>query len=173
MRVADYIFNYLADYGVKHAFIVVGGGAMHLNDALKKNGRITPICCHNEQSCAIAGEGYFRATGKLPVICVSSGPAGTNALTGVLGAYLDSIPLICLSGQVKQTTLKIGDLRQLGDQEADIISMVRPITKYATMVTDPEMIDMELNMALDAATTGRKGPVWLDIVSNVQSAPYL
>lgn len=174
MRVADYIFKTLADKGVRHAFLVVGGGAMQLNDAIRLEKRITPVCCHHEQSCSIAAEGYFRASGRLPIVSVTTGPGGTNALTGVMGAWLDSIPMLIISGQVKfETTIascpEIG-LRQLGDQEINIVDIVRPVTKYAKMVTDPKAIGEELHKALREATSGRPGPVWLDVPLNVQGA---
>ncbi len=174
MRVADYVFKYLADYGIKHAFLVVGGGAMHLNDALKKEKRIKFICNHHEQGAAIAAEGYARTTGGLAVVSVTSGPGGTNALTGVIGQWLDSVPVLYLSGQVKyETTIASvpeSQLRQLGDQEINIIDIVKPVTKYAKMVTDPKSIKTELDKAVYFATSGRPGPVWLDIPLDVQGA---
>jgi len=174
MRVADYIFRYLADYGIKHIFIVTGGGAMHLNNALKQEKRIKYICNHHEQGAAIAAEGYARTSGELAVVNVTSGPGGTNTLTGVIGQWLDSVPVLYLSGQVKyETTIASvpgGRLRQLGDQEINIIDIVRPVTKYAKMVTDPETIKVELDRAVYIATSGRPGPVWLDIPLNVQGA---
>jgi len=174
IRVADYIFKYLADYGVKHVFLVVGGGAMHLNDALNKEKRIRYICNHNEQGAAIAAEGYARTTGGLAVVSVTSGPGGTNTLTGVIGQWLDSVPVLYLSGQVKyETTIaSVPDvpLRQLGDQEINIVDIVKPVTKYAKMITDPETIKVELDRAVHIATSGRPGPVWLDIPLNVQGA---
>ncbi len=175
MRVTDYIFKYLADYGVKHVFLVTGGGAMHLNDALKNEGRIKYFCTHHEQGAAIAAEGYARAKGSLAVVNVSSGPAVTNALTGVIGQWLDSVPVLYLSGQVKYETTIGSDpnnlsLRQLGDQEINVIEMVKGVTKYAKMITEPQIIKQELNKAVNLATTGRPGPVWLDIPLNVQGA---
>ena len=125
MRVADYIFKYLADYGIEHVFLVTGGGAMHLNDALKKESRIKYFCNYHEQGAAIAAEGYARTKGSLAVVTVSSGPAVTNALTGVIGQWLDSVPVLYLSGQVKYETTTASDpnisLRQLGDQEINVI----------------------------------------------------
>ena len=175
MRVADYIFKTLADKGVRHCFLVTGGGAMQLNDALRLEKRIKPVCCHHEQACAIAAEGYYRASGRLPVVSVTTGPGGTNALTGVIGAWLDSIPMIVISGQVKYATTIAScpevPLRQLGDQEINIIDMVRPVTKYAMMVTEPGQICRELEKAVAIATSGRPGPVWLDVPLNVQGAP--
>ncbi|MDD5197234.1 MAG: thiamine pyrophosphate-binding protein, partial [Candidatus Omnitrophica bacterium] len=174
MRVADYIFKYLADYGIKHVFLVSGGGAMHLNNALKKEKRIKYVCTHHEQAAAIAAEGYARASGELAVVNVTSGPGSTNALTGVIGEWLDSVPVLYLSGQVKyETTIaSVPDsrLRQLGDQEINIIDIIKPVTKYAKMITEPGTIKTELDKAIDIATSGRPGPVWLDIPLNVQGA---
>ena len=173
MRVADYIIQTLIDYGVKHIFLVVGGAAMYLNDAIKKSG-IKYVCCHHEQAAAMAAEGYARISGKLGVICVTSGPGGTNTITGILGAWLDSVPILCLSGQVKfETTIASCPelkLRQLGDQEADIINIVKPITKYAKMITKVEEIKIELEKAIKLATEDRPGPVWIDIPLNIQRA---
>jgi acetolactate synthase-1/2/3 large subunit len=173
IRVADFIFQYLADYGIKHVFLVVGGGAMHLNDALKKETRIQPICMHHEQGAAIAAEGYSRTTNKLSVVSVTSGPGGTNTLTGVLGQWTDSVPVLYISGQVKfETTINSSlnlRLRQLGDQEANIIRIVSPITKYAKTIINPYIIKKELEKAIQIATSGRPGPVWLDIPLDVQS----
>jgi acetolactate synthase-1/2/3 large subunit len=174
IRMADYVFRYLADYGIRHVFLVVGGGAMHLNDALNKEKRIQFVCVHHEQAAAIAAEGYSRAGGGLGVVSVTSGPGGTNALTGVIGQWLDSVPVLYLSGQVKfETTIasvpELG-LRQLGDQEINIVDIVRPVTKYARMITDPESIKAELPKAIGLALSGRPGPVWLDIPLNVQGA---
>ena len=175
MRVADYIFKTLAEkYHVEDVFMVVGGGAMHLNDALRLEKRITVICNHHEQACAIAAEGYVRASGKMGVVSVTSGPGGTNAITGVLGQWTDSIPVVYLSGQVKYETTLLScpdaGLRQLGDQEVNIVELVKPITKYAKTVVDPMTIREELEKAIYIAHTGRKGPVWLDIPLNVQGA---
>lgn len=174
MRVADYIFQTLADYGVEHVFFVSGGGAMFLNDALGREKRIRHICTHHEQAAAIAAEGYARVTNRLSVVSVTTGPGGTNAMTGLIGAWLDSIPVLFISGQVKFPTTIASrphlPLRQLGDQEINIVDIVKPVTKYAAMVTDPTAIRSELEKAIHLATTGRKGPVWLDIPINVQSA---
>ncbi|MBQ9770668.1 MAG: thiamine pyrophosphate-binding protein [Lentisphaeria bacterium] len=174
MRVSDFIFKYLADNGVQDVFMISGGGAMFLNDALGQEKRIRTICNHHEQGTAIAAEGYARATGKLAVASVTTGPGGTNAITGVIGGWLDSIPILFISGQVKFSTSIASrpglPLRQLGDQEINIVDIVRPITKYAVMVTEPRKIRYELEKAIHIAMTGRKGPVWLDIPINVQSA---
>lgn len=174
MRVADYIFKTLADRGSDTVFLLTGGGAMHLNDALGSEKRLHYVCCLHEQACAIAAEGYARVRNTPGIVSVTTGPGGTNAITGVAGAYLDSIPMVVISGQVKTETM-LGSypelkLRQYGDQELDIVSVVRPITKYAKTVVDPTAIRSELERALHFATTGRPGPVWLDIPLDVQAA---
>lgn len=174
MRVADYIFKTLADRGIRHAFLVTGGGAMQLNDALRLETRIKYVCCHHEQACAIAAEGYYRASGRMPVVSVTTGPGGTNAITGVIGAWLDSIPMLVISGQVKFATTIAScpsvPLRQLGDQEINIVDIVRPVTKYAKMLTKPTQIFDELDKALRIAKEGRPGPVWLDVPLDIQGA---
>jgi acetolactate synthase-1/2/3 large subunit len=174
MRVSDYIAAELSDLGVRHIFMLTGGGAMYLNYAIGTNPRIKTIFNLHEQACAMAAEGYARVTGKPGVINVTSGPGGVNALNGVLGAWTDSIPMLVLSGQVKRETyLRTYDLpglRQLGDQEADIISMVKGITKYAVTVNDPLEIRYHLEKAWHLAQAGRPGPCWLDIPIDVQSS---
>jgi acetolactate synthase I/II/III large subunit len=174
LRVADYIANWLVRHDIKDVFMVTGGGAMHLNDALGNHPDLTFYCNHHEQACAIAAEGYFRATGKMPVVNVTTGPGGTNTLTGVLGQWDDSIPALYLSGQVKwETTIdSCPDLsiRQVGDQEGDIIHIVKPVTKYAVMLKEPKLVRKTLEKAYFIATHGRPGPVWIDIPLNVQSA---
>jgi len=174
IRVADYIFKHLEEYGVEDVFMISGGGAMHLDDALGLNRKIRYICNHHEQASAIAAEGYARIANKLAVVVVTTGPGGTNTLTGVIGQWLDSVPVLYISGQVKyETTIastpNLG-LRQLGDQEINIIDIVKPVTKYASMVTEPIDIKKELDKAIDYATSGRPGPVWLDIPLNVQGS---
>jgi acetolactate synthase-1/2/3 large subunit len=175
IKVSDFIWKYLADYGIKHAFIVTGGASMHLNNSLKKEKRIKYICNHHEQACAIAAEGYFRASGKMAVVNVTSGPGGLNTLTGVMGQWTDSVPVLYISGQVKQETMMNSKknspkIRQLGDQEINIVDIVRPITKYVTTIRNANEIQFELTKALDIATSGRPGPVWLDIPLNIQGA---
>jgi acetolactate synthase-1/2/3 large subunit len=178
MRIADYIIKHLADIGVKHIFTVVGGGSMYLNDALKKEKRITPIFCHHEQACAFAAEGYARVKNQLAVVLVTSGPGGTNCLTGVAGQWTDSVPVLYISGQVKyKTTLHAnGDeyygLRQMGDQEVNIIDMVSPITKHAKMILPKDDIEYELGLAINYAISGRKGPAWLDIPIDIQNKEF-
>ena len=174
MRVADYIARTLADQGVRHMFMLTGGGAMFLNDAFGQEERIECICNHHEQACAMAAEGYARVTGTIGVLNVTTGPGGINAINGVFGAWTDSIPLLIISGQVKRETCMASynatGLRQLGDQEVDIISMVKGITKYATLITDPLTVRYHLEKALLLATTGRPGPCWLDVPVDVQSS---
>lgn len=173
MKLSDYVADFLAAAGVTDAFMITGGGAMHLNDSLGKHPGIQCTFFHHEQSCAIAADSYYRLSNRLPVVNVTSGPGGTNAITGVYGAWVDSIGMIVISGQVKwETLVRSTDLplRQLGDQELDIVPVVKPITKYAEMVTDPQSIRYHLERALYLAINGRPGPVWLDIPLNVQGA---
>jgi acetolactate synthase I/II/III large subunit len=184
MTVSDYIFHYLKSVGVDHVFIVVGGGSMYLNNSLKNSG-IKYTCFHHEQSCAMAAEGYARVSGKMAVVLVTSGPGGTNTITGVAGNWTDSVPVLYISGQVKYKTTTyyqdtINDftydfmpyLRQLGDQEVCILDLVRPITKCSYMITETKNIRYQLQRAIHFATSGRPGPVWLDIPIDVQCAEY-
>lgn len=173
VKVAQLIANYWADNGIKDVFMVTGGGAMHLNDAIGHHPGIRCIFNHHEQACAIAAEGYARLCGNLAGVCVTSGPGGTNAITGVLGAWLDSIPMFVISGQVKRATTIWSTnlpLRQLGDQEFPIVSTVKTMTKYAVMVTEPEDILYHMQKAMFLCKNGRPGPVWLDIPLDVQGA---
>lgn len=174
VKVAKYISEFLVKNGIKDCFMVTGGGAMHLDDAIGHQDGIRCVFNHHEQACAIAAEGYTRMTGKLAAVCVTSGPGGTNAITGVMGGWLDSIPMFVLSGQVKRETTIWScpelNLRQLGDQEFDIVHSVANMTKYAVMVTNPQEIAYHLEKALHLALTGRGGPVWLDIPLDVQGA---
>jgi acetolactate synthase-1/2/3 large subunit len=178
MKLSDYVFQFVADKGVQHVFLVTGGGAMHLNASLAQEKRITPICNSHEQASAICAEGYAKATNGLGVCMVTTGPGGTNAVTGVAGAWLDSTPTLFLSGQVKRpdrmfdaVTNKPLGMRQLGVQEVDIVSIVTPITKYAVVVLDPLDIRYELEKAYWLAMNGRPGPVWIDIPLDVQASP--
>jgi len=170
-KLSDYVFDRIAAEGVRHVFMVAGGGAMHLNDSLGRHSGLTFVCNLHEQASAIAAENLAKATGGLGVALVTSGPGGTNALTGVAGAWLDSTPCLFLSGQVKRADLAgPWGVRSLGVQELDIVSMVRPITKYAATITDPATIRLHLDTALREARSGRPGPVWLDIPLDVQAA---
>ena len=147
-----------------------GGGAMHLNDSLGKSKKIKYVCCLHEQACAIAAEAYARVNNKIGLLMVTTGPGGTNALTGVAGAYLESTPMFVVSGQVKRLDMINGQgIRQQGMQELDIISVVKSITKYAALVDDPLLIKYHIDRALYEAMNGRKGPVWLDIPLDVQA----
>lgn len=174
MRVAEYLADRVADAGVGHVFTLTGGGAMFLNDAFGHHPRIQAIYHHHEQACAMAAEGYARIANRPGVCIVTTGPGGLNALNGVFGAWTDSIPMVILSGQVKRETClastPVPGLRQLGDQEAEIVRIVAPITKYAAVVTDPSRIAVEFDRAWHRATSGRPGPVWLDIPIDVQSS---
>ena len=173
IKVAEYIANFMVEKGVEHVFTVTGGGAMHLNDAFGHHKDLSCIYNHHEQACSIAAEGYARLTGKVATVCVTSGPGGTNAITGVLGGWQDSIPMFVVSGQVKrETTTWSTDipLRQLGDQEFQIVDCVSTMTKYSVMVTDSEQIRYHLEKAWYLCNNGRKGPVWIDVPLDVQSA---
>jgi len=173
MRVSDYIIEQVAKY-TDYVFMVTGGGAMHLNDAIGRNKDLKYVCLHHEQSCAMAAEAYSRISGKLGVVNVTSGPGGINAMNGVFGAWVDSIPMLVVSGQVKRETCVgtyglTGQLRQLGDQEADVIAMVKGITKYAQFVADPLKIRYYLEKAIYLALNGRRGPCWIDVPIDVQA----
>ncbi|OGA52520.1 MAG: acetolactate synthase [Betaproteobacteria bacterium RIFCSPLOWO2_12_FULL_62_58] len=173
IRVSDYLAKRVAEMGVRHVFMISGGGAMHLNDAFGKHEDLQYICNHHEQACAIAAEGYARISGNIGVAVVTSGPGSTNTITGVLGMWLDSIPGLIISGNVRYATTVESTglpLRQLGDQEANIIAIVRSVTKYAVMVKDPSSIRYHFEKAVYLAKHGRPGPVWLDIPLDVQAA---
>ncbi|MGA7079335.1 MAG: thiamine pyrophosphate-binding protein [Terriglobales bacterium] len=174
MKLSDYIAGQLADWGVRHIFLVTGGGAMHLNDSIGHEPRIQYVCNHHEQASAMAAEAYARVSGLPGVVNVTTGPGGINALNGVFGAWTDSIPMLVISGQVKRETCmraqNITGLRQLGDQEADIVAMVANITKYAVLIDDPLTIRYHLERAWYLAQQGRPGPCWLDIPVDVQAA---
>ncbi len=176
-RLADYVADFLASHGVTDVFSVVGGGAMHLNDAHGHHESLSVTYNHHEQASAIAAESYARLENKIAAVCVTTGPGGTNALTGVLGGWLDSIPMFILSGQVRyDTTARYAlqytkePLRSLGDQEYDIAKSVEPMTKYAVMIEDPAQIRYAMEKGWHLATTGRPGPVWIDVPVNFQGA---
>lgn len=173
IKVSDYIFDFLKSKGVNTIFSVSGGAAAHLlNSVAERN--FTYVCNYHEQACAMAAEGYARIANKPACVLVTNGPGSTNTLTGVVGAYQDSIPMIIISGQVPTNqsldSLKNIKLRQLGVQECDIISIVKPITKYAVQITSSNDVIFCLEKAYNEATTGRKGPVWLDIPLDIQNA---
>ncbi len=171
MKLSDYVMAFVADQGVKHVFFLPGGGAMHLNDSLGRCPGLEPVSMLHEQAAAVAAEAYARVTNHLGVAMVTSGPGGTNAVTGVAAAWLDSTPCLFLSGQVKRPDLRHSpQLRQLGVQEIDIVSIVKPITKYAVTILDPDTIRFHLEQAAYLARSGRPGPVWIDIPLDVQAA---
>ena len=172
MRLSDYVINFIKEeYKVDTIFTVSGGGCIFLVDSLSKIKGLDYVCNHHEQACAIAAEGYARKTNNIGVCLVTSGPGGTNTLTGVLGAWLDSTPMLVLSGQVNKeltTNYTNQPLRQLGDQEFNIVDSVKNITKYSVQVNNPNDIKYHLEKALFEAKSGRPGPVWLDIPLDVQ-----
>ena len=171
IKLSDYIINFIADSGVKHIFMLSGGGCMHLVDSVGKCKKIEYVCNLHEQACAIAADAYGQYTNNVGLALVTTGPGGTNAITGVAGAWIDSTPLLIISGQVKTSDLLSKySVRQMGVQEVDIISMIKSITKYAVTVTEPEEIRYHLEKALYLANTGRPGPVWLDIPLDVQAS---
>jgi acetolactate synthase-1/2/3 large subunit len=169
MKLSDYVVEFIAAQGVRHVFMLPGGGAMHLNDSLGKCTRLNYVCNLHEQGSAIAAEAYGQVAG-LGVVMVTTGPGGTNAITGVAGAWLESTPMLVISGQVKRPDLVAGrGVRQIGFQEIDIVAMVRSVTKYAVTVIDPDQIRFHLEKACWLAKNGRKGPVWIDIPLDVQA----
>ncbi|MBO5485772.1 MAG: thiamine pyrophosphate-binding protein [Eubacterium sp.] len=175
-RLADYVADFLVNHQITDCFMVTGGGAMHLNDALGHKEGLKCLYNHHEQACAIAAESYARVNNRMAALCVTTGPGGTNAITGVLGGWLDSVPMFVISGQVRYDTTarymsQFTDglpLRAVGDQEYDIVQSVKPMCKYAVMIEKPEMIRYALEKAYYLATTGRRGPVWIDIPVNYQ-----
>ena len=173
MRVADVIVKILREHGIDQVFLVTGGGAMHLNDAFGRSPGMNIVACHHEQATSMAAESYYRTCQRLAAVNVTTGPGGINALNGVYGAYTDSCGMVVVSGQVKWETMVQSTnlpLRQLGDQEVDIISMVKPITKFAEVVKNPEMVKYQIEKAIYLAKSGRPGPVWLDVPMNIQGA---
>lgn len=170
IKLSDYVIKRLEETGSKHMFMLPGGGAMHLNDSLGKSKKIQYITCLHEQACSIAAEAYARVSNSPGLLMVTTGPGGTNALTGVAAAYIESTPMIVISGQVKRADMINNQgIRQQGMQEVDIISIVKPITKYAVLVNEPNQIRYHIEKAIYEATHGRKGPVWLDIPLDVQA----
>ncbi|THF65678.1 thiamine pyrophosphate-binding protein [Pseudothauera nasutitermitis] len=172
IRVADYLMAALAEHGAEHVFLLPGGGAMHLNDALVCEKRLVPVPCHHEQACGIAAEAWGRVRETFGVCMVTTGPGATNVITPVAGAWIESVPMMVISGQAKRADRLAGrPLRQGGVQEVDIVPMVRSVTKYAVTVDDPQQIRYHFERALHAMRSGRAGPVWLDIPLDVQAAP--
>ena len=168
VKLTDFIADRLPKLGVSQVFMVTGGGSMHLNHSLATHPSITCTHNHHEQACAMAADSYFRLSGKL-----AAGPGATNAITGVYGAWTDSLGMLVISGQVKwETTVQSTalPLRQLGDQEINIIKCIESLTKYAITVTDPNSVKYHLDKAIYLATSGRPGPTWIDIPMNVQAS---
>ena len=171
IKVSDYVIKRLEETGVKHMFMLPGGGAMHLNDSLGKSEKIQFVCSQMEMGAAIAAEAYARVNNCLGLLMVTTGPGGTNAITGIAGAFQESTPMFVVSGQVKRLDMiRDQHLRQQGMQELDIVSVVKPITKYAALVDQPNLIRYHVERALYEATHGRKGPVWIDIPLDVQAS---
>jgi acetolactate synthase-1/2/3 large subunit len=177
MKLSDYVVRFISEQGVKHVFLVTGGGAMHLNQSLGAEAAIEPVCNSHEQASAMCAEAYAKVTNHLGVCMVTTGPGGTNAVTGVAGAWLDSTPMLVVSGQVKRPDRMFDKegrpfgMRQLGVQEVDIVSIVKPITKYAVTVLEPKEIRYHMEKAVYLALNGRPGPVWIDIPIDVQASP--
>lgn len=169
-KLSDYVAEFVANAGVQHIFMLTGGGCMHLTDSVGRNPRIEYVCCLHEQACAFAAEAYAEYTNGLGVALVTTGPGGTNTMTGLAAAWLESASCLFISGQAKRADL-IGSsgVRSMGQQEVDIVSIVRPITKYAKTIQEPETIRYELEKAVYLATHGRRGPVWMDIPLDVQA----
>lgn len=176
MKLSDFVVRFIVEQGIKHVFLVTGGGAMHLNQSLGAEPAVEPVCNSHEQASAMCAEAYAKVTNHLGVCMVTTGPGGTNAVTGVAGAWLDSTPVIFISGQVKRPDRMFDKdgrplgMRQLGVQEVDIVSIVNPITKYAVTILDPRDIRYHMEKALYFARNGRPGPVWIDIPLDVQAA---
>jgi acetolactate synthase-1/2/3 large subunit len=177
IKLSDYVVRFVASLGVKHVFLVTGGGAMHLNASLAQCPGLEAVCNQHEQASAMAAETYAKATRNIGVAMVTTGPGGTNAVTGVAGAWLDSTPMLVVSGQVKRPDRMFAPdgtplgMRQLGVQEIDIVSIVKSVTKYAVTVLDPGSIRYHLEKAVWLARHGRPGPVWIDIPLDVQASP--
>ena len=171
IKLSDYVMNFLVSKGVRQTFMLPGGGAMHLDDSLGRSAGLNYVCFLHEQALAIAAEAYGQHTNTPGVGIVTSGPGATNTVTGVAAAFIDSTPCFFISGQAKRADLKTGTgVRQMGSQEVDIVSIISPVTKYAVMVVEPAEIRYHLEKAWHCATTGRMGPVWLDIPLDVQAA---
>src|SRR5260221_1250240 len=173
MKLSDYVISFIEDKVADSIFLLSGGGIMHLVDSIGRS-KLQAYCTHHEQAAAIAAEGFARIRNDIGVICVTTGPGGTNAITGVAGAWLDSIPMLIISGQVKTdniTPRKNGApvLRALGFQELNIIDMVKPITKYAVTIEDKQNIKYELQKAIYLAKSERPGPVWIEIPLDIQA----
>ncbi len=171
IKLSDYVIKFIEDLGVKHVFMIPGGGAMHLNDSLGRSNKITYICNLHEQASSIAAEAYSRVTNNIGVALVTTGPGGTNTITVVTSAWIEATHMLIISGQVKiEDQIRNQGIRQMGMQEVDIVSIVKPITKYAVMIKKPEDIKYELFKAIHIAKSGKPGPVWIDIPLDIQAS---
>lgn len=171
MKLSDYVIQFLVDRGIRNLFLVSGGGIMHLLDSVGRNQGMRYCCNYHEQACAIAAEGYARATGDLGACMVTTGPGGANALSGLAGAWYDSIPVLVVSGQVRRDLIAdYGRIRSRGPQEGNLVAMARPVTKFAKTIMDPQGIRRDLEEAIHLARDGRPGPVWIDIPLDVQAS---
>ena len=177
MKLSDFVADFVVKNNISNGFTVVGGGAMHLNDSFGHKDGLNILYCHHEQACSIAAEAYARLNNRPALVNVTTGPGGINALNGVASTYLDSLPMIVISGQVRYDTSIVyaknkygASLRSLGDQEFDIVDTVKTMTKYAVMIENPDEIKYHLERAVYLSTHGRMGPVWIDIPVNFQAA---
>ena len=171
IKVSDFVVKYLVEKGIHDIFLVSGGGIMYMLDSVGSNPDMTYYCNYHEQACAISAEGYARISGGIGACLVTTGPGGTNALSGVASAWVDSIPIIVLSGQVRSDLIAdYTKIRQMGPQEGNVVEMARPVTKYAATLLDPQKVSYELGKAFYLAVSGRPGPVWIDFPLDVQRA---
>ena len=174
IKLSDYVVKFLEQNGIRDVFMLTGGGCMHLVDSFGKSKLIKYVCCHHEQSCAMAAEAYAKYKNDLGVVLVTSGPGATNTITGVVGAFQDSVPCIFISGQAKRVQTvyneKGAKLRQFGTQEVNIVPIVQSVCKFTVMVNEPEKIRYYLEKAIYLAKSGRPGPVWIDIPLDIQSS---
>lgn len=171
MKLSDYVFEFVSRLGVREVFLLPGGGCMHLVDSLGRNDNLNPVCCLHEQAAAIAADAYGQYANNIGVALVTTGPGSTNTITGIAGSWIDSAPVLIISGQAKRQDMMTGrGVRQMGIQEVDIVSIVKSITKYAVTVMEPETIRYHLEKAVYLARNGRPGPVWIDIPLDVQGA---
>ena len=169
MKLSDYVFDFVSSLGTDHVFVIIGGANSHLADSLSKNKKLKYICTQHEQAAAMAAEGYARASGKMGAALVTSGPGGTNAMTGLCGAWCDSVPVFFISGQVPSRLTTNGKtIRQLGVQQINTTDFVKAGTKFVTMLDDPMKIRFYLEKAAFMARNGRPGPVWLDVPTELQ-----
>ena len=170
IKLSDFVIRFLHDAGIRRIFVLAGGGCMHLVDSLGRQPDLEYVCCLHEQSASFAAQAHAEFTSSPSAVLVTTGPGGTNAITGLAAAWLDSTPCMFFSGQAKRADMLTGrGLRSMGPQEVDIISVVKPLTKYAKTIVDPDDVRLELEKALYFATTGRRGPVWLEFPLDVQA----